>query len=76
MVTNTSKRDGDEVAQLYLTGGEDKEAIRTLRGFKRVHIPAGESRTVEFQLEPGEARRGGISVAGSQPAAANTAGAM
>ncbi len=42
-VTNTSRRDGDEVAQLYVN--------RELRGFKRVHLRAGESRTVEFNLE-------------------------
>ena len=51
-VTNTGKRDGDEVVQLYLT---DEKAttprpVRQLEGFRRIHLAAGESRTVEFTL--------------------------
>jgi beta-glucosidase len=50
-VTNTGKRDGDEVAQLYLEFPHVAGApLRALRGFKRVHLTAGESRTVHFEL--------------------------
>ncbi|HEY1900072.1 MAG TPA: glycoside hydrolase family 3 C-terminal domain-containing protein [Steroidobacteraceae bacterium] len=50
-VTNTSARDGDEVAQLYLQfGGASGAPRRALRGFQRLHLRAGESRTVRFTL--------------------------
>lgn len=51
-VTNTGRYDGTEVVQLYLNRPDDKEGPKkTLRGFKRVAIPAGETRTVSFALE-------------------------
>jgi beta-glucosidase len=51
-VTNTGKRDGDEVAQLYLNFPKVEGApLRALRGFQRVHLKAGESRKVEFALK-------------------------
>ncbi|MCL4265910.1 MAG: glycoside hydrolase family 3 C-terminal domain-containing protein [Anaerolineae bacterium] len=51
-VTNTGVRDGDEVVQLYV---RDKVAsltrpLKELKGFKRVAVPAGASRTVTFTL--------------------------
>jgi beta-glucosidase len=50
-VTNTGKREGDEVAQLYLAFPHVAGApLRALRGLKRVHLKAGESRTVQFKL--------------------------
>ena len=50
-VRNTSSRDGDEVVQLYVAGGADKNApVRSLRGFQRIHLRAGESREVKFTL--------------------------
>jgi beta-glucosidase len=50
-VTNTGKREGDEVAQLYLAFPHVAGApLRALRGFKRVHLKASESRTVQFEL--------------------------
>ncbi len=50
-VKNTSGRDGDEVAQLYLTFPKlPGVPIRALRGFARVNLKAGESRTVRFTL--------------------------
>jgi beta-glucosidase len=50
-VRNTSARDGDEVVQLYVGGGPEPEApIRSLRGFQRIHLRAGESREVGFTL--------------------------
>jgi beta-glucosidase len=52
-VTNTSTRDGDEVAQLYLQfGGAAGAPGRALRGFQRLHLKAGESRAVHFALSP------------------------
>ena len=54
-VTNTGKRDGDEVAQLYVTHHNDGVSIVplcSLKGFRRLHLKAGESRTVEFELTP------------------------
>jgi beta-glucosidase len=52
-VTNTSARDGDEVAQLYLQFGAAAGAPgRALRAFQRLHLRAGESRVVQFALAP------------------------
>ena len=52
-VRNTSQRDGDEVAELYLTFPKSQnEPIRALRGFTRVQIPRGETRRVHFSLQP------------------------
>jgi len=52
-VTNTSATDGDEVAQLYLgfpnLAGSPRLA---LRGLSRVHLKAGERRTLHFTLAP------------------------
>ena len=52
-VSNIGDRDGDEVVQIYIT---DKLAstvrpIQQLRGFKRVNFKAGESRSIEFELD-------------------------
>ena len=52
-VTNSGKMCGDEVVQLYLKKQSDAEGpIKTLRAFKRVHIPAGETVQVELELTP------------------------
>jgi len=51
-VTNTGKREGDEVAQLYLSFPALAGApLRALRGLKRVHLGPGESTQVEFELK-------------------------
>ncbi len=50
-ITNTSNRDGAEVVQVYLKRDDDKTGPqRTLRGFKRVEINAGETVTVEVPI--------------------------
>lgn len=51
-VTNTGSMDGEEVVQLYLTYPEsaDTEAKKDLRGFQRVSIPAGKTRTVVLEI--------------------------
>jgi beta-glucosidase len=69
-VKNTSTRDGDEVVQLYAGGGAGETAlVRSLRGFQRIHLRAGESREVSFTLGsddlPGPKVE--ISVGGGQP---------
>jgi len=51
-VTNTGGRDGDEVVQLYVRHTKcDWPAPRhALKGFQRIHLAAGESQRVEFEL--------------------------
>jgi len=51
-VTNTGKLTGDEVVQLYLSTPEENypTPIRSLKGFKRVHLNPGEKTIVEFSL--------------------------
>ena len=52
-VTNTGKLAGDEVAQLYLSFPKVTGApLRALRGFQRVHLEAGATRKLTFQLSP------------------------
>ena len=54
-VTNTGKKAGDEVAQLYITHPQDGNRIIpicSLKGFKRVHLNPGESKTINFELTP------------------------
>jgi beta-glucosidase len=53
-VENTGDRDGDEVAQLYVT--DEVTSVNTpvmqLEGAKRVSLKKGEKKTVTFQLTP------------------------
>ena len=52
-VKNTSKLDGDEVVQLYVSRPSDAEGpSHALRAFKRVSIPARKTVNVEFELTP------------------------
>lgn len=53
-VTNTGSLEGDEVVQLYLTDEKASTVrpIRQLEGFKRVTLKPGETRIVEFSLDP------------------------
>ncbi len=57
-VTNTGDGDGDEVVQLYLhqQHGSASRPARELKGFERLHLPAGASRTVQFTIGPSERR--------------------
>ena len=53
-ITNTGKRNGDEVVQLYI---KDKVSSVTvyetqLRGFERITLDPGETKTVTFTLQP------------------------
>ena len=50
-VTNTGKRDGEEVVQLYIRKTGDPDGpVRTLRGYQRACIPAGQTIDVAFNL--------------------------
>jgi beta-glucosidase len=51
-VKNTGKRAGDEVVQLYVRDAfaSVSRPLQALRGFQRVHLDAGQSRTVTFAL--------------------------
>jgi beta-glucosidase len=52
-VKNTGKRDGDEVAELYITFPKlPGVPLRALRGFTRVHLKAGEQQHVKLTLSP------------------------
>jgi beta-glucosidase len=52
-VTNTGKKAGDEVAQLYLNFPNVPGApLRALRAFQRVHLDAGASQKLRFELSP------------------------
>jgi len=53
-VKNEGKRAGDEVVQLYLRPLDPKRerAQKELRGFQRVHLQPGQSRTVSFTVVP------------------------
>ena len=53
-VTNTGKVRGDEVVQLYVHDCISSLTVyeKVLRGFERISLEPGETRTVEFKLTP------------------------
>ena len=53
-VTNTGKRDGAEVVQLYIRDlvGSVSRPLKELKGFEKVNLKAGESKTVKFKVTP------------------------
>jgi len=53
-ITNTGKMDGDEVVQLYIRDELASVArpVTELKGFQRIHLKAGESKTVSFSILP------------------------
>ena len=55
-VTNTGKVAGDEVVQLYIhqKWGSDSRPMRELKGFERIALQPGETKTITFQLGPDE----------------------
>ena len=55
-VTNTGKRTGDEVVQLYVHDvvSSVTRPVKELRGFSRIHLKAGESKHVEWKLGPAD----------------------
>ncbi|MBA2557000.1 MAG: glycoside hydrolase family 3 C-terminal domain-containing protein, partial [Chloroflexi bacterium] len=57
-ITSTGERAGDEVVQLYLHQryGRAARPVRELKGFRRVSLEPGQSRTETFTLGPDELR--------------------
>lgn len=55
-VTNTGNYDGDEVVQLYLKDEVSSVTVyeTQLRGFERVHLEKGTTKTVYFELQPND----------------------
>ena len=54
-VTNTGDRAGAEVVQLYIADKESSlpRPVKELKGFEKVHLAPGQSRTVTFEIDPG-----------------------
>ena len=53
-VTNSGKVAGKEVVQLYI-GDEQAyldRPVKELKGFKKIHLEPGETKTVEFVIKP------------------------
>lgn len=55
-VTNTGSREATEIVECYVNvrGASTEQPVRTLKGFARVTLKPGESRTVRFPLGFGE----------------------
>lgn len=53
-VTNKGKMGGEEVVQLYVSGQAKNSPapVRSLKGFQRIYLKGGESKTVQFNLTP------------------------
>jgi beta-glucosidase len=53
-VTNSGKTDGDEVVQMYVRQQYSSvtRPVKELKGFKRIHLRPGETRSVEFDITP------------------------
>lgn len=49
-ITNDGKVDGDEIVQLYIRDkiGSITRPVKELKGFRKVHLKAGETRTIDF----------------------------
>ena len=53
-VENTGARDADEVVQLYIRDmvASISRPVKELKGFQRIHLVAGESKEVSFEITP------------------------
>ena len=53
-VENTGTRDADEVVQLYIRDmvASISRPVKELKGFQRIHLVAGESKEVSFEITP------------------------
>ena len=51
-VTNTGNYDADEIVQMYIRDmvGSVARPVKELKGFERIHVKKGESRTVSFDI--------------------------
>jgi beta-glucosidase len=87
-VQNTGQRAGDEVVQLYVKhpGVQNRVALHALEGFRRITLPVGAKKTLQFTLTPrqlsrldAQAQRAELAekvqlfVGGGQPLAADVA---
>ncbi|MDD2559709.1 MAG: glycoside hydrolase family 3 C-terminal domain-containing protein [Bacteroidales bacterium] len=50
-VTNTGKRSGEEIVQLYVQRTAPQARAKALRGFQRINLKPGESKIVRFSLD-------------------------
>jgi beta-glucosidase len=57
-VTNTGKYDGQEVAQLYVRDlvGSVTRPVKELKGFERIDLKKGETKTVTFEISSDDLR--------------------
>lgn len=53
-VTNRSKREGNEVVQLYVSHQDViyKAPLFALKGFERIHLDSGQTKAISFELTP------------------------
>lgn len=53
-IKNTGKRSGEEVVQLYVKGRglKENDAIKTLKGFEKIFLKPGETKTFVFEITP------------------------
>jgi beta-glucosidase len=53
-VTNSGTREGDEVVQMYIHDvvASVTRPLKELRGFERIHLRPGETKTVRFEITP------------------------
>ena len=56
VVTNSGNVEADEVVQLYIRDlvGDVTRPVKELKGFQRIRLQPGESRTVSFELNPAD----------------------
>ncbi len=57
-ITNSGKYDGAEVVQLYIRDlvGSITRPVKELKGFQKIHLKAGETKTVTFNITPEDLR--------------------
>lgn len=55
-VTNTGNRSGKEVVQLYIRDvvGSTTRPVKELKGFQKIDLKAGESKTITFNITPND----------------------
>lgn len=53
-IKNTGRMSGEEVVQLYVKGRglKENDAIKTLKGFEKVFLKPGETKTITFEITP------------------------
>ena len=53
-VKNNGSRDADEIVQLYIRDmvASISRPVKELKGFQRIHLAAGESREISFDITP------------------------